>query len=63
MVMEPGKKNPMDNPNYVRLLQLEKEGRTVRACGVVMAIASGAYLLLARARKRFKNPDGPSESN
>jgi hypothetical protein len=64
MAVEPGE-DPMDNPRYVRLLQLENEGRTVRTCGVVVAVAAGCYLCFARRHVKLPapNPDAPPESH
>src|SRR4051812_9171851 len=64
MASQPGE-SPLDDPRYVRMLRLEKEGRAVEIGGIITAVVAGAYLLLAgrRANNRATTPDGASESN
>jgi hypothetical protein len=62
MAVSPGE-DPMDNPRYVRLLQLEEEGRVVQTCGVIAIVAAGAYLLFSLVKTRRQNPDSQSETN
>ena len=65
MALEPGA-DPLDDPRYVRLLRVEKEGRALKIGGTIVVIATGAYLLLAgkrRVKPPTPNPDAASESN